>query len=371
VRRLLDRSGRSSPRAGELIQGRDSRVRNRGSDLIRGRDSRVRDRGGDLIRGRDSGVRDGERRLGDRVRDGRIADRLRDGRRGFDGRRRDWWDWRRGRYYDWGRRNRFWFGLSFGYPYYGYGSFWPYWSDPYWYHYGSYFSLWWYPRSYFWLGYGDPYWYGDYYYDPYPYGYSVYYGDWYSPTTGYVELGPNSYVYGPLDDRTQAPEPDLAAGERYLQDAVSAFRSGDYEEALRLAQHATLEMPDNGALLLFLAQAQFATGKYLGAAETLHRAFNMLPDDQLGTFVQNYREYYGSIGDYTRQLRDLEALLKKEPTAPFGPFLLGYHYGFLGYNEYAVGQLEKAVELTQTDEQAQRLLDIFSARIKPSAAQLP
>lgn len=325
-----------------------------------------------LVGSRRSSGFDGDRH--DRFRWG--GDRW--GGRGWDGGRwgGHWYD----RHRHFGRHNSLWLSLLAGGTYfsgyyspYWYSSYWygPYWYDSYWHYPSLYSRLWysvlWYPFSHSYYDWYDDPWYGyrDGYYDG---GYAAYYGDWYGPSTGITYTSPNSYVFAPVeppaDGTVVEAAPESGAAQQFLDEAIAAFRAGDYKEALRLAQHATVDMPDNGAVYLLVAQAYFATGEYLSAAETLHHAMSMLPEEEWGLFVTNYRDYYGNVGDFTAQLRELETWLAKEPTAPFGYFWLGYSYGYLGYPEYAVGQLDQAIELSQTDELAERLRDVFSAQRK-------
>lgn len=246
-------------------------------------------------------------------------------------------------------------GFSFGNPYRSY------YSDPY----GNYDSLW-----YDVMWYDDPLWYGGVYGRPYygdhvfGYGAKGFYGTRRrSPRSTLTYTGPNSYVYGQEDAGDEGRAADPQAGERYLEDAQAAFWDRDYDEALQLAKHAAVELPDQGDAYLLLAQAQFAVGKHLDAAETLHHALPLIPEQEWGILVKNYRDYYGKIGDYTEQLRALEAAVKENPTNPAQRFLLGYHYGFLGFPEQAARELGQAVELTQTDLLALRLLGIFAPRV--------
>lgn len=257
--------------------------------------------------------------------------------------------------------------FAFGRPFFGYSYYSPFWwyrsiwYDPVWYG-----PVWWYPSSCYWLWYDDP-WYYDHY--RYPRYVGVYVDLYPSSSYAVTYTSPNSYVYGPTEPQEE-PGPD-SSGQEYLDEAVGSFRAGDYKEAARLAQHATVETPQNGAVYLLLAQAQFAMGQYLPAAETLHRGMGMLPAEDWGLIAENYRDYYGSVGEYTKQLRALEKFTKGDPTAPFAPFLLGYHYGYLGYPPQAVRELEKAVELAQTDQVAEQLLEIFSGKLQPAAAAAP
>ena len=154
------------------------------------------------------------------------------------------------------------------------------------------------------------------------------------------------------------------------------FRQGNYQSAVRDLKHAMLDDPNNGTLLLLMSQALFATGSYDEAAGAVQQAMQMLPEDQWGVVVSNFRELYPKVGNYTDQLRGLEKQVKEKPDSPALRFLAGYHYGYLGYPTDAFKQLEKAKALAPQDEMAKKLLEVMAARVaggtdgaKPAAKQ--
>jgi tetratricopeptide (TPR) repeat protein len=81
----------------------------------------------------------------------------------------------------------------------------------------------------------------------------------------------------------------------------------------------------------------------------------LLPEDQWGVVVKNFRELYGKQGDYTTQLRALEKEVKTNADNPGTRFLLGFHYGYLGYPDHAVKQLDKTLKLAPGDQTAKKL----------------
>ena len=71
----------------------------------------------------------------------------------------------------------------------------------------------------------------------------------------------------------------------------------------------------------------------------------LLPQDQWGVVVKNYKELYTSNATYTAQLRALEKASNAKPDDPGMRFLLGFHYNYLGYPTQAARELEKVVQL--------------------------
>lgn len=223
---------------------------------------------------------------------------------------------------------------------------------------------------------------------------SAYYGPWYSysgpwhsfygPAYGYY--GPWSgdyayewpYYYGEtqvssayLDPDSPAATSQLAAppprmqrattpeGRDFQRRAEEAFRRGQYDQAVRWANHAVVEMPQDGRMFEFLSQALFAVGDYGAAAGAAHQGIAMQDDAAWGGIVKDFGRFYGNPNDYTEQLRRLEKFANQHAEAPYARFLLGYQYGFLGYPTEGRRELEKAVSLESRDEIAQRLLEQF------------
>jgi hypothetical protein len=156
--------------------------------------------------------------------------------------------------------------------------------------------------------------------------------------------------------------PPTSNGTDYVALGESDFRAGQYPAAIGAFRHALIDEPNNAGLMLMLAQTLFQIGQWQQAAGATELAMGALPEDKWGTIVQNYTQLYGNIGDYTAQLKQLEAAVKQKPEDPALRFLLGYHYGYLNYPQQAVRELGKAVELEGRDPAARRLHDVFAAK---------
>jgi hypothetical protein len=225
------------------------------------------------------------------------------------------------------------FGLwGFGYPYWGYG-----------YGYGGY-------------GYGYP-----------AYGYNYYgYGNGYG--SGYGYGNGNAYLAAAPPDTN--PELDAPAAGNFIDQGEVDFKAGKYQTAARDWQHALVEDPKNGAVMMLLAQSLFAMGQYDEAAGATQAGMQMLPEDKWGVVVSNYSQLYGNIQDYTDQLKTLEKARDAKPDAPALHFLLGFHFGYLGYPKHAVKELDKALTLAPKDLGSRKIRDIFAAKW-PEAPPLP
>jgi tetratricopeptide (TPR) repeat protein len=255
-----------------------------------------------------------------------------------------WWGRNNG-WYGYGRRN-YWSGY---YPYYG--------------GWGFGFPLLGWGLGYTGLGLGYGGWGGYGYGYPYYSGYGSGYGNY--GNYGYSYPSTSTYLYADAADSSVAPltqpSTDLAASATdFVGLGEDAFRAGQYAEALRDWQHSMVDDPNNGAVVLLMAQAMFALGQYDQAANTTQMAMQMLPESEWGNVVKNYTQLYGNIEDYTNQLRAAEKARDAKPDDGAVRFVLGYHFGFLNYPKQAVRELDKALDIESRDVGAQKLRDIFA-----------
>jgi hypothetical protein len=264
------------------------------------------------------------------------------------------------------------FGAYWGYP--GYGS-WPFYYSRYWspwyrtgyYGYGG--------LGYSSFGYGGlglGYGYGG----GYPaFGYQSvcnYNNAYYLPAANATVVDPNAALQLPAVQPND-PNNNLAAdkkdpselGQDFATQGEQEFRAGKYEAAVRSWRHSLVDEPGNGGVMLLMAQALFATGQYDEAAGAVQLGMQMLPVEKWGVVVEHYKELYAKIGDYTSQLRALEKSRNEHPDDPALRFLLGYHYGFLGYPKDGLKQLDKCRELAPKDELALKLQERIQDILNP------
>jgi len=234
----------------------------------------------------------------------------------------------------------------------------------------------------------SPYGYGGYY-DP-TYGYGNYAGSndlamsglAYSPnsqmalgaataTDAAPAVAPSTVPGNPVEfDKTSGATSGLPTAEQFARIGETAFKAQDYKGAVRAWRHGLVDDPENAVLVMMLSQALFATEQYSESAGAVQAAMQVLPQDKWDVVIKNFRDLYGKGEDYTTHLRALEKAARAKPEEPSLRFLLGYHYGFLGYPAEAVKQLEKCVSLAPRDEFAQKLLRQFSDKL-PKKTDLP
>ena len=211
-------------------------------------------------------------------------------------------------------------------------------------------------------GYGGGYCYPNYGYSGYSNGLN------YTGAADYPNgVGANQYAAVVTNVPTSAisvhqPQSASTAGG-FAEQGETSFKAGDYKGAVYAWRHATVDNSQNPVLMLMLGQALFATGNFEEAAGATHAALSQLPKDQWGVVVSNTRELYGSLQDYTTQLRALEQAAKDKPNDPALRLLMGYHYAYLGYPQQAVDQLDKGLSLAPQDEIAKQLRDEMRAKL--------
>jgi hypothetical protein len=226
----------------------------------------------------------------------------------------------------------------------------------------------------YWGGYG----YGGYGYGGLGYGYDpyCYYDD---GMLGYAGATPG--VANPQDNALAAADQGPAINAKPGKDADNAkvfaekgetdFKARDYKAAVYAWKHAMLDDPTNGVLMMMLAQAFFATGQYDEAAGAVQQGMQILPKEEWGVVVKNYKELYTNIQDFTDQLRALEKMVKEKPNDPALRFLAGFQYAYLGYPKEAVDQLNKGLKFAPQDQMAKKLRDEMAAKLKPVEPPAP
>jgi tetratricopeptide (TPR) repeat protein len=150
-----------------------------------------------------------------------------------------------------------------------------------------------------------------------------------------------------------APEsPQTAEAYQFFDQALAAFKKGDYPGALQLVQQALRKSPQDPVMHEVSALCLFALGDYGGAAAVLNNLLAVAP----GMDWTTLSGLYGNVEAYTTQLRALEAYCKHKPDDAAGHFLLAYHYLVAGHDDAAAAQLKRVIAVQPGDQVASRML---------------
>jgi len=192
-------------------------------------------------------------------------------------------------------------------------------------------------------------------------------GDYSNPY--YTESMP-AYYSEPVVTLPLEPAPDAGQAAPALPPGVSAeavstfdqaraaFLEGKYDEALKLTDKAIAQMPRDAVLHEFRSLVLFALKRYAESAATIHAVLAVGP----GWDWKTLSGLYPDTDTYTAQLRALEAARDKDPKAAYLRFLAGYHYLTLGYQDDALGQFRRALELEPKDTVTAALVATLSPR---------
>ena len=197
-------------------------------------------------------------------------------------------------------------------------------------------------------------------------GYGGYGGGGYGGYGGGYGYGNNNGYYSASSPNASPTPPNAqmaAAATDFEIKAEDEFRAGQYQQAANDFKHALVDNPQNGGNGLLLGQALFATGQFEQAAAITAASLNQLPQDKWGAVITNYKQLYGNQTDYNTQLKALETARDAAPDSAGLRFLLGYHFGFLGYPKQAVRELDRAIALAPQEPFAALLRNDFGAKI--------
>ncbi len=155
-----------------------------------------------------------------------------------------------------------------------------------------------------------------------------------------------------ISESAQSASPSDAS----VDAALAAFRQGDYATALEDCDQAVREAPSDSVIHEVRALALFALGRYPEAAATLNAVLAVAP----GMDWTTMSSLYGSVDDYTQQLRQLEDFSASNPDSAAGAFVLAYHYLVGGHAEMAAEELRLVVAKQPGDVVAARLLQAIA-----------
>lgn len=163
-----------------------------------------------------------------------------------------------------------------------------------------------------------------------------------------------------------ASAPATSASDQVVDDALAAFKAGDYAAALAGFDKALKLTPNDSVIHEVRALALFALGRYPEAAATLNSVLAVAP----GMDWTTLSNVYGSVDAYTQHLRKLEDFCKSHPGDAAAHFVLAYHYLVGGYADMAAEALKVVVAKQPGDMVAKRLLEALQPP-KPAESPAP
>lgn len=146
------------------------------------------------------------------------------------------------------------------------------------------------------------------------------------------------------------PVPEEAT--KQFDSARTAFKSGNYEQALRDIDKAIGVLPGDAVLHEFRGLVLFALKRYKEAAATVYAVMSAGP----GWNWDTMKSLYPDEQTYTNQLRALEAYQREHPDSADAHFLLAYQYLVLDYPDQAAKQLEQVTKLLPSDKLSSELV---------------
>ena len=155
-----------------------------------------------------------------------------------------------------------------------------------------------------------------------------------------------------------------SASDPMVDDALNAFKAGDYAAALAGFDKALKLTPNDSVIHEVRALTLFALGRYPEAAATLNAVLAVAP----GMDWTTISNVYGSVDAYTQHLRKLEDFCKSHPGDAAAHFVLAYHYIVGGHAEMASEALKVVVAKQPGDMVAERLLEALQP---PTPAEAP
>jgi tetratricopeptide (TPR) repeat protein len=159
----------------------------------------------------------------------------------------------------------------------------------------------------------------------------------------------------PPSSTPATPEVPPEATE-YFDLAREAFKSEQYDRALKEVEEAIRVLPKDTTLHEFRALVLFAQGKYKDAASGIYAVLAVGP----GWNWETMSGLYANPDTYTKQLRALESYVRQNLNAADGRFLLAYHYLVLNSISQAVTELKEFEKLVPKDQLAPQLVKAFT-----------
>ena len=180
------------------------------------------------------------------------------------------------------------------------------------------------------------------------------------------DLTNSSDAQGGVGGTSSASATATSPSDQAVDDALAAFKAGDYAAALTGFDKVLKLSPNDSVIHEVRALALFALGRYPEAAATLNSVLAVAP----GMDWTTISNVYGSVDAYTQHLRKLEDFCKSHPGDAAAHFVLAYHYLVGGHAEMAAEALKVVVAKQPGDMVAKRLLEALQPP-KPAESSAP
>ncbi len=201
-------------------------------------------------------------------------------------------------------------------------------------------------------------------------GYSSFVNPYFMPSTTIVQptttiVQPVVYDYSqPLNLSSEPPSQSVMdQAVASLDSARAAFQAGDYPLALKRADQAIQQSPNDPTLHEFRAICLFAMGRYDEAAVPMYTVLSAGPGWDWTTLAG----LYPSTDIYTQQLRALEAYCTSHAQAASARFLLASLYMTQGDHDAAAGIFKQVVALQPRDQLSAQLLAALTPSTTPAS----
>ena len=170
----------------------------------------------------------------------------------------------------------------------------------------------------------------------------------------------------PINVAASPPAPSAVnTTEQVFSAARDAFKAGDPQRALELADQVLKDTPNVPVVHEFRALALFALKRYEEAAAVAYAVLAAGPGWNWSTLVGLYPD----VDTYTDQLRALEAQVKSDPGQASPAFLLAYHYLIQGHTDAAAAQFEQVSQLLPNDQLSASFVKALKKLEEPAAKE--
>lgn len=150
-----------------------------------------------------------------------------------------------------------------------------------------------------------------------------------------------------------------------MDQAQKAFKSADYNTALKEVDEALKLVPNDTTMHEFRAQVLFALGQYQNSAAVVHNLLSSTP----GWDYTTLQSLYPNNDAFLQQLQSLKIAWSAKPDDPALNFLLAYQYMTTGDADKAREHLERAAKKLPSDNVTNQLLKTVQSSAADARAE--